>query len=116
MYQKQGTLDFVIQTPTLPGNKTTNSSKGNLSPLLPSPRKGFYFDFFQWINYLSLDNKKNTTVMDKPAARPAPVVEKKEEVKDIIEETNFKYKPNAQEIKDIFQMIVEEAERDNMSP
>ena len=55
-------------------------------------------------------------MIEKPAAKPAPVVEKKEEVKDIIEETNFKYKPNAQEIKDIFQMIVEEAERDNMSP
>ena len=50
------------------------------------------------------------------SVKPAPVIEK-DEVKETPETTNFKYKPTAQEIKEIFAMIVEEAERDSaMSP
>jgi len=103
--QKQGTLDLQVQTPKLPaGGKgaNPNNSKSNInSPQLQ--RK---------------DNKKKTTMLEKPGAKQAPVVEKKEEVKEIVEENNnFKYKPNAQEIKEIFQVIVEEAEKDSaMSP
>jgi len=102
--QKQGTLDLQVPTPKLPvGGKGINNSKSNVnSPQLP--RKD--------------NNKKKTTMLEKLGAKQAPVVEKKEEVKEIVEENNnFKYKPNAQEIKEIFQVIAEEAERESaMSP
>lgn len=118
MIQRQATFDMVLQTPKLITGKSSNSnSKGNMSPLLPLARKSTYLSYDKsLIN--RLDDKKKTTVMEKEKpVKPAPVVEKKEEVKETPETTNFRYKPTAQEIKEIFAMIVEEAERESaMSP